>query len=245
MLSSMLDVNTRICGHAVISKHFNERESALAHIDACSPGDTLVFDRGYYSHRLLRTADDAGVRVLFRLRSNAFRGAKAFYHSSKTSTDMNIWSRDGERSSVRLTKYFIEGKKYVCLSNYEATPAQVEKTYAKRWTVETFFRRLKSNLNLEKAHSMSYESYAQEVEARILLDTIVMMTNRTGDPNRTGPEKRASTYFTAADATSAIAHIVAVCEEKGLSRGVTVRVLRKFTRYSNLGTSQCFRKFPN
>lgn len=78
---------------------------------------------------------------------------------------------------VRLVKYFIEGKTYVCLTNdLSITRLQVKNHYASRWRVEESFKRLKSNLKLEKSHSLTPELYYQEVEARVLLDTITLLT---------------------------------------------------------------------
>jgi IS4 transposase len=52
---------------------------------------------------------------------------------------------------------------------------EVKHLYKLRWTVETSFRRLKSNLNLETSHSMSLQLFEQELEARILLDTLAVI----------------------------------------------------------------------
>ncbi|CAN0393753.1 unnamed protein product, partial [Ectocarpus sp. 13 AM-2016] len=76
---------------------------------------------------------------------------------------------------ARLLKYFIDGKTYVCLTNDPSLSRRDIKTmYASRWRVEESFKRLKSNLKLEKAHAKTPALYIQEVEARVLLDTITL-----------------------------------------------------------------------
>ncbi|CAN0524881.1 unnamed protein product [Laminaria digitata] len=76
-------------------------------------------------------------------------------------------------------KYFINGKPYVCLTNDPSLSRRdIKAMYASRWRVEESFKRLKSNLNLEKAHAKTPALYIQEVEARVLLDTITLRLQR-------------------------------------------------------------------
>jgi len=174
MLSSMLDVHSRTCYDAQITSHFNERTSALAHMDAARPQDTLIFDRGYYSRDLLQAATSRGLKVVFRLKKTAFKGAATFWNSSKTRAVVPVSNQDGSCTLVLLVKYFIEGKKYMNLVNFQASTSEIKELYALRWRVETSFKRLKSYLNLEDSHSMCPSLYVQEIEARILLDTLTM-----------------------------------------------------------------------
>ncbi|CAN0524942.1 unnamed protein product [Laminaria digitata] len=76
-------------------------------------------------------------------------------------------------------KYFINGKPYVCLTNDPSLSRRdIKAMYASRWRVEESFKQLKSNLNLEKAHAKIPALYIQEVEARVLLDTITLTLQR-------------------------------------------------------------------
>ena len=165
MLSSMLDVKTRTCYDALVTEHFNERKSALSHMTQAKAGDTILFDRGYYSSQLLQKACDMGLKVVFRLKRNAFRGAKRFFNSDITTARTIIIAADGSLLRARLVKYFIDGKCYMCLTNSEASSSEVKCLYAMRWRVETSFRRLKSDLNLETSHSMTTKAFVQEVQA--------------------------------------------------------------------------------
>ena len=54
MLSSMVDVKTKTCVDFEITKHFNERTSAINMMKSIRPKDTMVFDRGYYSSNSTR-----------------------------------------------------------------------------------------------------------------------------------------------------------------------------------------------
>ena len=133
-------------------------------------GDTLLFDRGYYSKDLLRSVHDSHAFGVWRLKIDAFKGTRSFFNSCRTEAACLILGIE-----ARLLKYFIDGKTYVCLTNDPSLSRRDIKTmYASRWRVEESFKRLKSNLKLEKAHAKTPALYIQEVEARVLLDTITL-----------------------------------------------------------------------
>ncbi|CAN0342542.1 unnamed protein product, partial [Pylaiella littoralis] len=174
MLSSMVDVKTKACVDFQLTKHFNERRAAVSMLRSVRKGDTLVFDRGYYSKALLRSVDDSQAFGVWRLKINAFRGTRSFFNSWKTEATCLILG-----VKARLFKYFINGKTYVCLTNDPSLSRQAVKAmYATRWRVEESFKRLKSNLKLEKANARTPSLYIQEVEARVLLDTITLRIQR-------------------------------------------------------------------
>lgn len=206
MLSSLFNVNSQTCYHSHISQHFNERKSAEEHFSVLKPGDTVLFDRGYYSKDLLASACSKNIRVLFRLKRTAFRAANTFWNSNKTTCNMLYpLSEDGRLVKITLVKYFIDGHKYMNLINFEANILEIKDLYAKRWGVETSFRRLKTNLNLECSHSMTPELYCQEIEARILLDTICQEINKCVDKKN----KKSKTYFQILDVVLDVLYIVA------------------------------------
>jgi hypothetical protein len=150
-----------------------------------TPGDTLIFDRGYFSKKLFREGVDRHLNVIFRLKRDAFKECSKFYYSLKN-TQYVSFVYDGKITKGFLYKYFIEGKKYICLSNFYTSPNHIKEMYAKRWTVETNFRRLKTDLNLEVSHSMSFELFVQEIEIRILTDTISVLIRPTSSDTSIG-----------------------------------------------------------
>lgn len=201
MLSSMLDVKTRTCYDSQISAHFNERKSASAHMAVAAPGDTLLFDRGYYSNALLKTASQSGLRVVFRLKRDAFKGAAAFWNSTKLRAATIVAHSDGTCTPAVLVKYFIDGKKYMNLVNFCAETSEIKQLYALRWRVETSFKRLKSYLNLEDSHSMSAHMFIQEVQARILLDTV---TQKLTAIQSSAPVRKTVSYLKTLDDVESI-----------------------------------------
>lgn len=155
MLSSMVDVRTKTCVDFDLTKHFNERTAATTLLRSVKKGDTLVFDRGYFSSELLRSVHNTVAFGLWRLKINAFGGVRTFFNSQRTEARCLVSGVE-----ARLVKYFIAGKTYVCLTNnLSVNRARVKALYASRWRVEESFKRLKSNLKLEKAHALKSDLY--------------------------------------------------------------------------------------
>jgi hypothetical protein len=170
MLNSVVDVATRCCVAFSLTKHFDERRAARDLLSNLRQGDTLVFDRGYYSKDLLRAVVAKGMHAVFRLRRNAFRGCPRFFTSSIPEKLIFI---EGF-GMARIVKYRIEGRWYACLTTLprETHPVDtIKATYGKRWRVEEHFKRLKSHLHLETSHSRSPAMFVQELEMRVLADT--------------------------------------------------------------------------
>ena len=176
MLSSMLNVNTQTVHDFRLTKHFNERIAATEMLSSVTEQDTLVFDRGYYSFGLYESLCKVGCTGIFRLKINAFGGIRQFFNSNKYESCVFAHNIDRTKSiRARLVKYTIDGKKFVCLTNdFDLTRLQVQNLYKKRWKVEESFKRLKSNLNLENSHAMKPELYVQEIQVRVLIDTICL-----------------------------------------------------------------------
>lgn len=170
MLSALVDVHSNTIHAFTVTKHFNERKAVEELMSRLKPGDTIICDRGYYSLSLYSLLTSRGIRALFRLKKDAFTAAKAFYGSKKTWLTVNIQTKTGQLLPISLHKYFIDGQKYVvgCSPGLR----NVKALYKLRWRVELCFRRLKSNLNLNYTYSLLQKTWEQQIEARMLIDTV-------------------------------------------------------------------------
>ena len=63
---------------------------ALAHLEALAPGEVAVYDRGYYSFRLLHTHCVRGVQAVFRLKKNANGPLRAFIRSALSADEIVV-----------------------------------------------------------------------------------------------------------------------------------------------------------
>jgi hypothetical protein len=167
MMSSMIDVQTKCCVNYEVSSHFNERRAALDLLSAAHEGDTLLFDRGYYSYPLVSALLERNLHFVMRLKCDAFAAAKRFFNCTLNVQPILIQSRP-----CRLVKYTIDGSKYMCLTSLADDPSAIRKRYAERWRVEEHFKRLKSHLHLDHVNAQSMHSLFQDMEIRVLLDTL-------------------------------------------------------------------------
>lgn len=197
MLSALVDVKTKLCHDFVMTKHFNERAAALVLAQQLIPGDTMVFDRGYYSKHLSISLMKMKLKFVFRLKKDAFKSATTFYNSK--CLDMHTILEDESEvcMPVRLVKYFIDGRKYMCLTNIMTESRSIIKSmYGMRWEIELAFKRLKSNLKLEYSHSMSPVLYNQEVEMRVLMDTLTLLLQERGKAaSKSNGRSKKNTYL--------------------------------------------------
>jgi hypothetical protein len=188
MLSSLIDVHTRRVYAYTITKHFNERKAVTDLLGRLHPGDTVICDRGYFSHSLYDLFSQRHINVLFRLKSDAFKAAKVFFQSKHTHTTINLISNTGQFMPIHLRKYKIGTSTY--MFGFSPSLDKVDELYRKRWEVELSFRRLKSNLNLNYTFALSPRIWEQHVEARILLDTVSVMPRREIDNQPKQVERR-------------------------------------------------------
>ena len=182
MLSSLLDVERKTCYDFELTKHFNERESAKIMIRrSVRENDIVIFDRGYYSKELLYELHKKKAIGIFRLKINAFKECKAFFENKLAKKQhLGIYvDEERKRIPVKLIKYYIDSKKYICLVNDNKLDInKIQNLYKKRWQVELSFKRLKSILNLENIRSLTPTSFLQEIEIRILIDTISLLLKK-------------------------------------------------------------------
>ena len=177
MLTSVVDVRSKIAVDYSFTSHFNERKAFLSILQNNSflkAGDIFLFDRGYFSSKLINVLSSQNMNFIFRLKRDAFKGAKQFFNSRDTSRKVLI----GEYPAM-LVKYFIDGKKYMCLTSTNVAVNQVKKLYKERWRVEEHFKRLKSYLGIEKIATTSLHSFLQDIDIRLFLDWLTLHCKKT------------------------------------------------------------------
>ena len=60
----------------------------------------------------------------------------------------------------------------LCTTHLDKTRSQLKHMYKQRWRVELSFKRLKSYLHINKIFALSELLWRQEMQARILIDTL-------------------------------------------------------------------------
>ena len=131
---------------------------------------------GYYSRLLYSHFYHYGVHALFRLKKDANKTVKKFYNSSKINLKSYIIS-ENKFIPIRYFKYFIDGNKYILGTTMrDASIEKLQKMYILRWGVETSYKRIKSYQNINKIYSRTPKLWLQELQLRILYDTLLIRT---------------------------------------------------------------------
>lgn len=164
LLSCLVDVETR----ELVAYKWGEKRSERVHaaelFQSVGSGNLVVMDRGYFSQQLLSIADAAGIKVLFRLRSNANKETKQFISSQpvagsrrrRTSKTVDV---AGVRA--RLFQYRAQQTVFTCLTTSRRTTRQLMELYRKRWSVESWFRSWKGGLRFK--HRVSHNTTSPTV----------------------------------------------------------------------------------
>jgi predicted transposase YbfD/YdcC len=171
MLSTVFDVHTKIPVNTLICKHHNERTAICQQLNTIPNGSTLIFDRGYYSQKMVNELEKNNIKYLFRLKKDANRYVNKFHKCIK---NVNKQIKVGDHK-MRIFKYTIDGKTYLCGTNKQSSINNLKKLYKKRWTVEEGFKTMKSPLHLKTIHSKTLNLLKQEILIREILFIVTRM----------------------------------------------------------------------
>ena len=194
LLSCLYQLRTQLPVDFDLVSHNDERRAALAHLEALAPGEVAVYDRGYYSFRLLHTHCARGVQAVFRLKKNANGPFRAFIRSALSADEIVIEPSATARAQlpdtllrpcrVRLVKYTAGATSFALattLLDARAYPARaLADLYHGRWSIEELYKISKQMLTVEYFHSRSERGVKQELFAHFTLIAMTrLFTNHT------------------------------------------------------------------
>ena len=154
LLSCLFQLRARLPVDFGLHAHGDERRAALAHLSCLAPGDVVVYDRGYYSFRLLHAHAERGLHAVFRLQSNANAVFAAFFRSQCLDATLTVQPSDAARRQspagglrpcrVRLVKYTAGGTTYglatTLLDPQRYRIQDLSDLYHARWGIEELYR---------------------------------------------------------------------------------------------------------
>ena len=152
LLSCLYQLHSQAPADFDLVAHADERKAARAHLHTLSPGDVVVYDRGYFSTAMLLAHVERGLHAVFRLKTNANREVSAFVNSG--ATDAEIALDAGEEGQaplrLRLVRYEIADQSYFLGATLRDREhyriADLAKVYHARWGVEELYRISKQTL---------------------------------------------------------------------------------------------------
>jgi len=176
-VSFATDILNNICIDAQIGAYKeSERDMAVQQINKLGPGNLYLFDRGYYSHGLLKTLDATSNEYCFRVQRKANKEIIDFVNDSNRTDE--IVSIDNIK--VRLTKVELDnGETEYLLSSLldfeKYTKEELKKLYHLRWGIEEQYKDIKHAITIENFSGKSPEFIKQDFYAKILSYNLSMM----------------------------------------------------------------------
>ena len=176
-------------------RHDSQEASALLNLPK---GSTAVIDRGYYDFALFEKLNQKGIHYITRIKKNI--RYETLQDLADTDRDPNT-SLDYEIKLAidRKNEYEIKERGHHCrllawynpkTKSYDAyltsltelTGEEIHDTYAKRWKIETLFKKLKQNFNLSSFLSQSRKGIKIQIWciliAFLLLETIHLKVDK-------------------------------------------------------------------
>lgn len=187
LLSCLYQLQSRLPFDFDLASHANERLSAIAHLEVLQTGDVVVYDRGYFSYRLLHRHHERGLHAIFRLQENSSGAIRAFFaNAEQTDIEITVAAPPQARAQspelnlpplqLRLLKYDIAGTVFclgTTLLDRQRYPLPVFiDVYHGRWGIEELYKVSKCIFNIEDFHSRTERGVKQEIFAHFLLITL-------------------------------------------------------------------------
>ena len=189
LLSCCYQLKTKIPYDFELVSHGNERQCALAHLQALQSGDVCVYDRGYFSYALLSQHIQAGVHPVFRMKKLSGKEIDAFLDSDKTDKIITLMPGKARQKEIlksypqmvfvplkiRLIKYVIDGTCYcigTTLMDEQYTIEVLKEVYHDRWGIEELYKVSKTMVEVNDFHGRSERAVKQELYAHFVLITM-------------------------------------------------------------------------
>jgi len=167
LVGGLYDINNQLIIDLNMSNKKNERDIFFNQCSYLSAGDVVVFDRNYYSERLLYDLNKMNIYPIFRMKKNNI------YYKDLLETNNNekIYEICTKKTNnipikIRLIKYVINKKIYVLLTTIldeNVTVNVLKEIYKKRWNIEEYFKSIKYCLSFNDFHSKSEKLIKQEI----------------------------------------------------------------------------------
>jgi hypothetical protein len=176
LISCIYDVEKGITINYTLVNDSNERGVFLQQLQHLKKGDTVVFDRGYFSIELAKILSEKGINFVFRLKTN-INMARYLIKNNIGEYNTAIKTK-GKVIPVRCIRYSLhtnkkendnfrypkDGYYYICTNLSSCKKIDdIKKIYHDRWSIETSFRTAKYNMTLSNITSKNIGNVKQDI----------------------------------------------------------------------------------
>ena len=239
LVSCLYRLETKTPVDFSLSANADERAAARAHLDALSPGDVVVVDRGYFSFVLLHAMVSRGLHPVFRLQRNSAAVFDDFIDSDRNDALVRVVPKEdalrklraafpGKRFDpveLRLVKCTAGENEYTVattLADRERyTRSDLSDLYHGRWGIEELYKTSKTMIAVDEFHGRTERGVRQELYAHFNLIAMTRLLSNRGDglleELREEGSQRQTTNF-----KNALAMMAANLEEMVLARAAAL-----------------------
>ena len=200
LVSCLYRLDTKTPVDFSLSANADERTAALAHIDAMSPGDVVVVDRGYFSFVLLHAMLSRGLHPVFRLPRK--KGATAFNGFIDGGQDDAPVRAVPKKTALRKLRAAFPGKRLdpvelrlvkceagedqwilatTLIDRERYTRDDLFGLYHGRWGIEELYKTSKNTIAVEEFHGQTERDVRQELYAHFNLIAMTRLLSNRGD----------------------------------------------------------------
>jgi len=210
LLSTLYQLKSKLPYDFDLVRHGDERVCALSHFSALNADDVVVYDRGYFSYKMLYEHAESGIHAIFRLQKNSYTEICHFIAETATDTVVTIEPKDDTRRDIakhfpelnikplklRLIKYTYEGTEYYLGSTLFSDRYRVtdfSDVYHSRWGIEELYKISKKHIEVKDFHGRSERGIRQELYAHFVLITLSRLFSNHGDYEKNDRPQSATT----------------------------------------------------
>ena len=239
LVSCLYRLETKTPVDFSLSANADERAAARAHLDALSPGDVVVVDRGYFSFVLVHAMVSRGLHPVFRLQRNSAAVFDDFIDGDRDDALVRVVPKEdalrklraafpGKRFDpveLRLVKCTAGENEYTVattLADRERyTRSDLSDLYHGRWGIEELYKTSKTMIAVDEFHGRTERGVRQELYAHFNLIAMTRLLSNRGDglleELREEGSQRQTTNF-----KNALAMMAANLEEMVLARAAAL-----------------------
>jgi len=164
LLSTIYNVKTKIPFNSCITNHSDERKAfADDLLNNIPPNSIIIFDRGYYSQKLIKLMKQKNLFYIFRMKKSSLY--------VKDLISNNIYDKHYDGS--RLVQYNINNNFYHLLTNInDKTINELKICYHVRWSIEEFYKTIKCNMKMNNIQTKDINKINQELYVHLIVTTL-------------------------------------------------------------------------
>jgi hypothetical protein len=188
-LVAAYDVINGVCAGVTFNPTLNEPADARHLLKSLPTKSLFIYDRLYFSKKMIQAHIAHGSHFLFRCRVNAKKEIMEFFNLKKLKASFDY---EGKTIYLIRIKHPQTGKQSIFATDLPEElrkPSVISSLYRSRWEVELFFRDSTATLRTEEWHSKTMNGNLQELYTAFWFMNLVRLAGNEACQNVLHPEE--------------------------------------------------------